>query len=327
MVKITGSTRSGALVRGIAQIEKDLGVPTGDLARKSGIAQRSTIGAGNTQISMGCGAAWSALAKAGADISEVDLLISAASVSHQLIPTTSAFYAYHLGARDGALETMDINTTCLSFLTAMKIAIDRVDQGAAQKVLIISSETPSQSIPLDEDPLTGVIFSDGAAAVLIEAGEGFRLKSYKMRTYASGIEACQIRSGGTRYPGLHFPEELVEEHRFRMNGDHLMSLTARKLPGFIETFLDEAGLTRADIDIVLPHQASPLALGLLKRLSGFDGSCIADYAAIRGNRVAASLPDSLITHMQDDAWPDRGRALMVGTSAGVSFGAALLEFG
>lgn len=300
--------------------------PPANVASKTGIEIRSTVSGGQTQLTMGCEAARKAMTQAGLEFSDIDLLISAASVPYQPIPSLSTIYLSELGIADGQIETFDINTTCLSFLTALRQANLMIEAGAADNILIISSEVPSFAIDPEVDPYTAAIFSDGAAAFVLTRGAGLKLLGYRMRSYGSGREFCHIAAGGTRYPALTNPEAAATEGFFRMKGIPLMSLTKRHLPGVIDTTLEQAGIERNDIDLVIPHQASPHGLAMMGRACGLDQTKILDLSGIRGNRVAASIPDTLNHALKNGMISKGSRILVTGTSAGVSLGAMVLEF-
>lgn len=218
-----------------------------------------------------------------------------------------------------------MNATCLSFLTALNLVQSLMASGGCRRAIIVSSEVPTRSVDMASDPRTGAIFSDGAAALVLEAGSGFDISAYQMRTYPKGRDYCRIASGGTRYPALQAPEELVSEGVFRMHGERLMTLVARQLPRFVKGLHAEAGLAKGDIDLIVPHQASPHAMSMIGRISGLPSSRVVDTAALRGNRVAASLPDTLIEAIETGRVPGSGLIMMIGTSAGVSIGGAVIE--
>jgi 3-oxoacyl-[acyl-carrier-protein] synthase III len=316
---------SGACLEWGSEMEDRLGMDRGHISKKVGVLARRTVAPFEDQPSIGCDAALQAMKAAGCAIGDIDLLISASSVPYQPIPSNAAILLSELGAKDGRTETFDINATCLSFLSALNVVDAILAAGSAQRVLVVSTETPSRAIDMEEDASTGAIFSDGAAAFIFERGTGFEMLSYRMRTYPTGRNHCQIAGGGTRYPALESPEKLVEEGVFRMHGERLMGLTARHLPGFLDDLLAQADIKREDLDLIIPHQASPHALKLMGRLCGLNQQLIVDTSPTRGNRVAASLPDTLIEAIRRGRIKPGGRILMLGTSAGVSFGGAVLE--
>jgi 3-oxoacyl-[acyl-carrier-protein] synthase-3 len=297
-----------------------------DVARKTGISTRMIASDTQDQITMGCDAARLAMEMAGLDFKDIDLVISAASVPYQPIPSLSAIYLSGLGVDDGLVETMDINTTCLSFLTALRQAAMHLDTGAAETILIISSEVPSRAIDIDADPYTAAIFSDGAAAFVLTRGAGIRMPGYLMRTYPSGREYCHIAAGGTRFPALTHPDAAATHGFFKMRGLPLLSLTKRHMPDFMDRMFETSGLCRQDIDLVIPHQASPHGLAMIGPACGLDQNRVLDLSRTRGNRVAASIPDTLAFALRKGKISSGSRILLSGTSAGVSLGAMILEF-
>ena len=115
--------------------------------------------------------------------------------------------------------------------------------------------------------------------------------------------------------------------RFAMDGPALFGLTRRRFDGFVQGCLAAAGLRIDQIDLIVPHQASPMALRMMARAMGVPAARLVDLSASHGNQVAASLPVTLDHARRSGRIRDGARVLMLGTAAGVTFGAALLEAG
>lgn len=273
------------------------------------------------QVLMGKRAALRALAEAGCGINDVDMIISACAVPYQPIPSMSSLYCEVLNARPGQVETLDINTTCLSFLSALDMASMMLDAGRCGRILIISSERGSRGLPWVHDPECAAHFGDGAAAFLVGPGRGGVVAS-KFRTY-SGWESCQLRSGGTAI--AYEDTDAFEEGRFfKMNGPELFKLTLASLPEFFDDVLARAGWKKEDVDCVVPHQASPLAIRHMSRVLGL--TCpVVDIAARVGNQIAASIPTAFHAGRSLGVVGTGKKIIMLGTSAGVSFGAMAFE--
>ena len=145
-----------------------------------------------------------------------------------------------------------------------------------------------------------------------------------MQTHPSAYEACTLGAGGTRYDYHGAPEAFARHTLFAMDGATLFRVTMKAFPAFLDGLLDAAGWSRSDVDLVVPHQASPGALAHLARRSGFRPEVVIDIMRERGNQVAASLPTALHVARASGRMPEGSRILMLDTSAGVSFGGMAL---
>lgn len=308
------------------QLEAELGLRPGWLERNCGVRTRHVAGVGETQEAMGEAAARAALADAGISGGQIDLLLFAASVGRQPIPATAPLIKQRLGLSAHRFPAYDINSTCLSTLTAMDIAAMHVATGRARNVLVVTSEIASRALPWKSDPRTAGLFGDGAAALVIRASSAptpaYALGSFLMETYAEGYGFCELPAGGTRLDFHREPEAFAANAEFQMKGSSLYQLTSKAAPGFIARLLDTTGWTHADVDIVVPHQASPHALAHIVKRCGFQADRVVNYAAEIGNQVAASLPITLFKARQSGRLESGMKVLLLGTSAGVSLGGA-----
>lgn len=257
----------------------------------------------------------------------IDLILGACGVPYQPLPATAPLVMRRLGIADGSAAAHDINATCLSFLTAVDIAAVKLSTGQCRTALVFSSEVASRALPWKDQPDVAALFGDGAAAaILTAANDGTSgIRASLLRTYPSAYEACEIGAGGTRFDFRREPEAFAAHALFRMDGRELFRITHRHFPVFVGDLLAAAGWTGDDIDLVIPHQASPLALEHMVEHTGMARERVVNIAARLGNQIAASIPTAL-----DIAWRDgrirRGmKLLLLGTSAGVSFGGMAIE--
>lgn len=300
------------------EFDRRLGKQPGWLESECGVKSRYVVGS-ETQISLGVEAACRAMNASSHSDLDPDLVLSASGIAYQTLPATAPVYQRELGIGDGRAAAFDVNSTCLSFLTALDLAGALFKAGRYRRALVISSEIASRALPWERDPAVAGLFSDGAAAAVLEADDSaFAVSAFE--TYPSAWEACQIAAGGTRYDFHHDHENFAAHAQFAMDGKALFRITSKHFRGFVERLLDKAGWTAGDVDVVVPHQASPFALEHLVRQCGFSREQVIDIASTHGNQIAASIPVALSV-AQDRGFLKRGaKVLLLGTSAGVSFG-------
>jgi len=292
------------------------GLADGWLYRHSGVRTRYVC-RDEDQVDLAVAAARSALADAATEPDEVSAILFGAAVPYQSIPATAPLIQARLGIRDGACMAFDVNSTCLSFVTALDIASRVAGDG---KVLVVASEIASRGLPWKSDPGTAALFGDGAAATVVSAAPGHGgILASRMETYPSAYDACSLGAGGTRYDYHADREGFDRQSLFRMNGEALFKLTIRHFEPFLDRLLAEAGWRRDEVELVIPHQASPGALHHLARRCGFAADSVVDIVRDYGNQIAASLPTALDVARRTRDCAGK-RTLLLGTSAGVSFG-------
>jgi 3-oxoacyl-[acyl-carrier-protein] synthase-3 len=324
-----GAALPGKLVASV-EIDRRLGKAEGWLERACGVVSRHVAGPDETQERLGAAAARIALADAGLNLADIDLMLFGASVGRQPIPATAPLIKRELGGEDLAFPAYDVNATCLSALVGLDVAGLHLAAGRARHVLVVTSEIASRALPWADAPETAGLFGDGAAAfVLSAAGNstrgGARFGGFHMETFADGYDACTLAAGGTGIDYHTDPAGFARSAYFRMDGKALYRVSAAAMPGFLDRLLTQAGLTREDIDLVVPHQASPHALAHIIRRGGFAPDKVFDRVRSIGNQVAASIPVALSLAREAGRIQPGMRILLVGTSAGVSLGGAILE--
>ncbi|WP_108814226.1 3-oxoacyl-[acyl-carrier-protein] synthase III C-terminal domain-containing protein [Loktanella sp. Alg231-35] len=305
-----------------AALDRQLGLVAGRIAALTGVQTRYVCSGEESQITLGTAAAQAALSDAGLLPRDIDLIISAAAVPYQLIPATAPAYQAALGIPDGAAFGFDVNATCLGFVTALEACAGMLASGRFKRALIISSEVASRGLPWDSKPAVAGLFGDGAAAAVVEDSDAPFVTRF--RSYPSGYDICKIGAGGTRYDFRAEPEAFAANTFFDMDGKALFRLTSKYFGGFVDDLLADAGWTKAEVDLIVPHQASPMALQHMIRHCGFDAGKVVDICADYGNQIAASIPFAL-GHARDRLQTGR-KVLLLGTSAGVSFGGAAVTF-
>jgi len=310
-----------------SELDALFGQPTGWTEAQFGISARGVASAEETSSVMGARAARQALAQAGWGEGAFDVLIGACGVMEQPIPGTSVLIQHELGLGRSGIWAFDVNQTCLSFLAALDIAAMGFATGRFKRALIVSSDIASAGLDWST-PASAAIFGDGAAAVCVEArsdASGPALLSRRFETYGEGKDLATLRSGGTRIRASDGYEGLLEGSRFRMDAFGVFKAAARALPRMIDGVLEEAGLTRETVDVVVCHQASRPGVEHVRRLMGGDPDRVVDIFSDRGNQIAASLPSVLVEAGASGRLKPRSTVLLLGTAAGISAAAMVLR--
>lgn len=315
-------------------LDDQYGRAAGTTQARSGVVARRWVAPGVTTSAQAAAAVRSALDRAGWDVTELDALVVTSAVPEQPMPTTAVLTLGALGIGGGAVEAVDVNMACLGFLKGLQVAAQHIALGSWRRVAVVSSELASRGLN-HADIESSALFGDGAGAAVLEAtpregpvGEATfasALVATRFATYPQGAHLCEIAAGGTRRNVFDPPADDTD-YLFRMNGPGVMKLAMRHLPPFLDRVLDEAGVARADLSLVVPHQASGLGLRYLREKLGFPPGQVVDILATHGNQVSASIPTALDAAIASGRLHRGDLVLLLGTGAGLTLGAVLLRY-
>ena len=251
-----------------------------------------------------------------------DLVLYAGAMQRQLIPDSSIFVSKALGL-DG-IPGFTVNATCLSFLTAMQTACSLVDAGSYKRVLICTAEFGTRGRNFSEPESAALIGDAGAAAIIENSPTSHRFVDFSIESWPAAAEYSEVRGGGVMKPPWA-PTTEAGDNLFHMNGEALLRFTLPKFFRFLKNFLNQNQLSPEDIAVVVPHQTSASGMRVLEKF-GFKKNQVVDILNEYGNCVAASIPLALsIAHHEGRIQPG-DFVLLLGTAAGLSIGAALLEW-
>jgi 3-oxoacyl-[acyl-carrier-protein] synthase-3 len=253
--------------------------------------------------------------------------VGASAGPQQAIPCTAALVQRELGAPEGRSACFDVNATCLSFLFALQSAAHMVAAGAYRAALVYSSEIASRTLnPRERE--SAALFGDAAAAAIVtrsRPGQPGALRHARFATYSGGADLTQVLGGGT----LHHPNDpatTAEMNTFHMRGPAIFKQATRLAGPFLDQFFAALGWERAELDAVVPHQASRHGLEQLTSRFGFRAEQLVLNLALRGNCIAASIPLALAEAAHAGRVRRGDQVLLLGTGAGLTIGAVALTF-
>lgn len=307
-----------------AQLDERLGLAPGTVLARSGVERRGVVHL-RTPAAFLATAARAAARAAEVSLDSIDGLIACSASADQAMPCNAALLHAELGLGTRGSAAFDVNASCLGFLAGLDVAASLIASGRYRRMLLCAGDLASRALDWD-DLDASAIFGDGAAAALVEAGDGrVGLRAARFETYSQGAHLCEIPGGGTRFPPVGAGVDYARLCTFRMDGKGLFRLAAEHLDAFLERLLDEAECGLDSLDVVVPHQASRLGLTHVVRRLGLDPERVVDVFARQGNQVSASLPSALHAALADGRLGPGKRALLIGTAAGVTLGGAVLD--
>ncbi len=290
------------------------------IVERTGIRSRHIAADGETTRTLGTAAARRALADARIDSSDVDLVVVATSTPDLTFPATAALIQADLGIIKGA--AFDIQAVCSGFVYALTTVDALIRCGGFDCALVIGSETFSRILDWN-DRTTCVLFGDGAGAVVVKAGEG------KGTVADRGILATRIRSDGRHSKKLYVdggPSTSKTVGHLRMEGREVFKHAVTNIASVMEETIAQAGITPADVDWFVPHQANRRILEGTARKLGISEDRIVMTLDKHGNTSAASIPLAFDEAVRDGRIKHGDMVLMEAMGGGFTWGAVLLRY-
>ena len=288
------------------------------IRERTGIAQRHIAGPHETAAFMATAASHAALADAGAEASEVDAIILATSTPDQAFPATALRVQAALGITRGF--GFDLAAACAGFIYALSVADGMIRVGQAHGVLVIGSEVYSRILNW-QDRGTCVLFGDGAGAVYLRAGHG-------SGSIDRGILSTHLHAQGTLGDILYVDGAVGQRHKpghLVMNGREVFRHAVIRLAEAVEEALAANGLTRRDIDWLVPHQANRRIIDAMGRKLGLPPERVVITVDRHANTSAASVPLALAEACRDGRIRKGDLVLMEALGGGLTWGSALVR--
>jgi 3-oxoacyl-[acyl-carrier-protein] synthase-3 len=293
------------------------------IVTRTGIRERRIAADDETTTTLSVYAARDALAVASVDASEVDLVIVGTCSPDYQLPATAVLVATELGATRAA--GFDLQAACSGFLYALATGSGFIRSGMYRNVLVVGVEVLSRFINW-QDRNTCVLFGDGAGAVLLSASDQpGGLLGWDLFSDGTGCEGIIVPAGGSRRPASI---ETVEGklHYIQMAGRDVYKYATRQLADSAQTALRQAGLTVADVDQFVFHQANLRIIEHVERELGIPEDKVFVNIEKYGNTSAASVPMALAEAVAAGRIQPGDRILMVAFGAGYTAGAAVVEW-
>ncbi len=305
-----------------ADLEKMVDTSDEWIITRTGIRERRMAKDSQAASDLSMEAVKMALKDADVDPKDLDLIIVATVTADMALPSTGCIIQDRLGAKKAA--AFDVSAACSGFIYSLTLAQSMVAVGHVNKALVVGVEVLTR-ITDWEDRKTCILFGDGAGAVVIERcpyGEGI-LGTY-MQSDGSLGELLYLPGGGSRYPLTH--ENLDEGLQYvKMKGDGLFKYAVRNMVDAAERTLTEAGVTRDDIDFLIPHQANIRIIeGVRKRLKLKKEQVVVNIDRV-GNTSTASIPIALGELNESGVLKKDDLVIMVAFGGGLTWGSVLFR--
>ena len=286
------------------------------ILERTGIRERRIAAKDEALTDIARPAAKAALADAGVEAGDIDLLICATVTPDMMFPTSSALLADELGMPKAA--AYDLLAGCTGFVYAIAQAYGMLASGLSRRALVVGGDVLSKILDW-EDRSTLVLFGDGAGAVVMEPVERGGFLGFELGADGGGGENLWLPGSGSR----HF--EIPDAH-VKMNGREVFKFATRIMVYSAEQILPECGKTVDDIDVYIPHQANKRIIDYAVAKLGIPSEKTVVNVDRYGNTSSGSIPLALTDARADGRLRDGALVLMTGMGAGLTWGSALIEW-
>ena len=291
------------------------------IVQRTGIRQRHVAAAGELTSDLAVQAGARALAAARRSGADIDLVVLATATPDHTFPATATKVATRLGVKSG-IPAFDVQAVCTGFVYALAVADNFLRCGQAKRALVIGAETFSRILDW-QDRGTCVLFGDGAGAVVIEAmpSNGSPLER--------GILSTHLHADGAHYNLLYVdggPSSTGVTGFLRMEGREIFRHAVQRLAEVVDEALDANGLTAADVDWLVPHQANRRIIDGMGRKLGLAPERVVVTIERHANTSAASVPLALSEAATDGRIQPGQLVLLEAMGGGLTWGAALVRW-
>ncbi|MDH4421393.1 MULTISPECIES: beta-ketoacyl-ACP synthase III [Bacillus] len=274
---------------------------------RTGIAERRIADDTIDTSYMAVEASKKALEDAGISGEDIDLILVATVTPDRAFPAVACVIQEAIGAKHAA--AMDLGAACAGFMYGMITAQQFIQTGTYKNVLVVGSDKLSKIVDWN-DRNTAVLFGDGAGAIVMGAvSEGRGVLSFELGADGSG--------------GKH----LYQDEYVMMNGREVFKFAVRQLGDSCLRVLDKAGLTKEDVDFLVPHQANIRIMESARERLNLPQEKMSMTIEKFGNTSASSIPIAMVEELQNGRIQDGDLIILVGFGGGLTWGAVALRWG
>lgn len=286
------------------------------IVQRTGIRQRFIAADGELTSDLATHAGTQALERAGMSIADIDIIIVATTTSDMTYPATATIVQNKLGMTHGF--AFDVQAVCSGFVYAVSIADSHLKNGMGKRALVIGAETNSRILDWN-DRTTCVLFGDGAGAVVLELADD----------NDRGILATSLRSDGRHWDKLYVdggPSSTQTVGHVKMEGREVFKHAVGMISDVVYAAVDQSGLSVADLDWFVPHQANKRIIDGVGHKLGLPAEKVVVTVDKHANTSAASVPLALNEAVEDGRIKTGDLVMIEAMGGGFTWGASLIRW-
>jgi 3-oxoacyl-[acyl-carrier-protein] synthase III len=297
-----------------AELAERLGVTEEWIMARTGIRERRVVGPQERLSDYATRAGARALEAAGVEAANLDLVIVATLSQDEVTPSTAPIVAHNLGAT--AAGAFDVGAACTAFLTALAQGSANIESGRARYVLVVGADFVTRLVDYG-DRRSAPLFADAAGAVVLgpsDAGDAER-----------GVIGPIVLGADGSHAGTLFAT--IADRKIRMDGQEVFRHAVARMSEVTLDAIARAGLTPADIDLFVFHQANARITRALAERLELDAERVVECIETIGNASAATLPVGLATAQADGRLRPGATVLLAAFGAGFTWGGGVVRWG
>jgi 3-oxoacyl-[acyl-carrier-protein] synthase III len=308
-----------------AELERTVDTTDEWIVSRTGIRERRIVTPGTPLSALAAPAARLCLDRAGVTADQLDGIIVATISGDHIMPTTANLLQHQLGAVRA--WAYDLANACNGFVAALATAAAFVEAGRARRILVVGGDIMSSLVDYS-DRNTCILFGDGAGAVLVEAGpvDGPGIIGFTMHSDGSLADELSIPCSGSAMP-CSAEALAAKQDKVKQNGKLVFQHAIRRMAEVSENLLTSLGLTAADIDLLVPHQANRRIIEPTAERLGLPLSKVVINIDRVGNTTAGTIPIALDDAFASGALRAGTRVMLVAFGGGLTWGACYLTWG
>ena len=294
------------------------------IVERTGIHQRHIVDKGVPTSDLAAEAARDCLRRRGIDATEIDAILVATVTPDMFFPATACLVQEKIGAPHA--WGFDLSAACSGFIYALQVGAKLVESGAHKKVLVIGADVMSSIVDYT-DRTTCILFGDGAGAALLEPCEDgeIGLIDFVHEIDGSGAESLYMPGGGSLHPATA-ETVAANEHVVHQAGGAVFKVAVRKMAEVSEAVLQRNGLTAAEVDLFIPHQANARIITATAEKLAMPIEKVVINIGEYGNTTAATIPLAMHTALEQGRLKKGDMVLLATFGGGYTIGATLLRW-
>ena len=293
-----------------SELEKSLDTTEEWITSRTGIKERRVVDNQST-CDLALEASKKALEMAEIKASEIDLIILATTTPDKIFPATATTLQDRIGA---LCPAFDLQAVCAGFIFALTTAQQYIENGSANNILVVGSETMSKIVDWNNRS-TAILFGDGAGAVVLS------------RDNTPGIKHSKICSDGSYLSSLYVNNNGINETgTIEMVGNEVYRIAVNRLSDLAEETLKDCNMTSDDLAWMVPHQANIRIIGAVAKRINLPMNKVILTLEKHGNTSAASIPLALDVAVRDGRIKKGDNLLFEGIGGGFSWGGLIVEY-